>query len=365
MARPRLTAASLRAAAAESAPYDLRSDALPGLLCRVEVSGRKTFYVQVARGKRVRLGDARILTLGEAVEQARRVQVDPAAYLRAKVRGDDLHTFLKDQYLPWRRAKYPKTADETERRLKRHFEKDFYALPLQEVTAPAVERWVAKRLQAGTSEHTVERDVAELRAVLSRAVAVGALDANPLKGMAKHRKTDNTKIRFLAPDEEARLRTALGKKGRPAHLVAIVLTAMNTGLRRGELTTLQRSDIDLDARLLTVRAAAAKGKRPRTIPLNDEAHGALSRWLEANPRKPGEVVFGVLDVKKAFATLLKDAKVTDFWFHALRHHFASKLVQKGVPLNTVRALMGHATLAMTLRYAHLAPGDLADAVAKL
>jgi integrase len=138
---------------------------------------------------------------------------------------------------------------------------------------------------------------------------------------------------------------------------------LNTGLRRGELLSLKWTDVDLDARLLTVRAENAKSGRERHVPLNREAHDVLLRW--ANQTRLQVRVFDVASVKKSWAALLTTADITCFRFHDLRHHFASKLVRSGVDLNIVRELLGHADIKMTLRYAHLCPATLAAAVEKL
>jgi site-specific recombinase XerD len=362
--RPKLTGQTLRSAKPESTPYDVRSEKVPGLLLRVEPSGTMTYWVQLARSKRRKLGNAKILTLDEATIKARQALADPEAYSRQTTRTGKLGDFIEKDYLPWRAARYPKTTDSAKDRLERNFKERFYNLRLDELTAAEVGRWITQRLQDGLAPASVEREVAELRSALSYAVAQKVLTDNPLRGL-KHRRVDNTRNRFFSPEEEQRLRTALAQPGRPSHLAPMVLVSMNTGLRRGELSSLLVSDVDMLDKRLTVRAAAAKGKRPRTIPLNVEAHTALDLWLKSNPRQPHEPVFGILDVKKSFATLLRDANVEGFWWQALRHHFASRLVQRGVPLNTVRELMGHADLKMTLRYAALAPAHLADAVAML
>jgi hypothetical protein len=76
-------------------------------------------------------------------------------------------------------------------------------------------------------------------------------------------------------------------------------------------------------------------------------------------------VFDVVGFQTAWETVLKRARISKFRWHDLRHHFASRLVQQGVPLNTVRDLLGHGSVAMSLRYAHLAPDQRREAVAKL
>jgi len=99
------------------------------------------------------------------------------------------------------------------------------------------------------------------------------------------------------------------------------------------------------------------------VPLNAEALAVLKQW--ASQTGDAGSVFGVASVKSSWGSLLIAAKVQNFRFNGLRHHFASRLVMAGVDLNTVRELLGHADLTMTLRYSHLAPEHLAAAVARL
>jgi integrase len=142
------------------------------------------------------------------------------------------------------------------------------------------------------------------------------------------------------------------------HITPAVLLTMNTGLRRGELLALTWADIVGD--VLTVHGLGAKSGQTRHIPLNSEAVSVLHRW---RAQSSGDRVIAVdTSFKTAWASLLKAAKITRFRWHDLRHHFASRLVQAGVPLNTVRELLGHADLTMTLRYAHLAPAQTRAAV---
>jgi len=148
------------------------------------------------------------------------------------------------------------------------------------------------------------------------------------------------------------------------HLTPAVLISMNTGMRRGELLALRWASIDFKGKQLTIEGSTAKSLQTRHLPLNSEALATLKAWREQAPA--GERVFAIdTGFKSAWAPLLTRAKITGFRWHDLRHHFASRLVQAGVPLNTVRELLGHGSLAMTLRYAHLAPDQKREAVARL
>jgi integrase len=98
--------------------------------------------------------------------------------------------------------------------------------------------------------------------------------------------------------------------------------------------------------------------------LNDKAMRVLESWREQSGDGPR--VFEIsTGLKTAWGHILKRANIMGFRWRDLRHHFASRLVQHGVPLNTVRDLLGHSSIAMSLRYAHLAPDQRREAVAML
>jgi integrase len=246
-------------------------------------------------------------------------------------------------------------------------------------------------VNTGRVPTTVMRDIFTLSSVLRRAVRLGKLTDNPVRWIDKPRIDRRPKVRFLDPQEEIRLRVALNARDAeiqeargsanarrqerereylPAlphfgdHLTPAVLLSMNTGLRRGELLALRWDSIDVGRRILTVEGGTAKSRQTRHVALNDEAMSVLTRWREQahGGRRVFEVSTGF---KTAWAKLLKRADITKFRWHDLRHHFASRLVQLGVPLNAVRDLLGHSSVAMSLRYAHLAPDQRREAVAKL
>ena len=154
------------------------------------------------------------------------------------------------------------------------------------------------------------------------------------------------------------------------HLRPMVLLSMNTGLRRGELFQLTWRCVDFDNAQLAVIGKTAKRLKTRYVPLNKEALGVLRGWQSQRPDSnslvfPGKDGKSFNNTKKAWAGLLQQAQITASRWHDLRHHFASKLVMAAVDLNTVRELLGHSDIKITLRYAHLAPEHKAAAVARL
>ena len=385
------------------APYEVRDTKLPGFLVRVQPSGFVSFVVQLGRAKRVTLGRYPACTLKRARKLALaglNAAEDGATkdQVRALVRPDGdqpatVQSFLDDTYRDWL-EKNRKTGAAEAARLQSVYA-SFLDRPMMDITAWSIERWRTDRLKAGIKPTSINRDLNTLKACLHRAVEWGELDAYPLTTVKPMKADTRGVARYLSNDEEAALRDALiarnerkaaartsgnawrmsrGREQLPNldldHLGPMVLLSLNTGLRRGELFSLRWRDIDLNRCVLTAVGGTTKAGNTRHIPLTDEAVDILKTWKKPD-NDPSDLVFPgrtgkpFYTLKTAWANLLSDAKIASFRWHDLRHTFASKLVQAGVDLNTVRELMGHADIKMTLRYAHLAPAHLADAIKKL
>lgn len=376
-------------------PFEIYDSRLGGFTLRVQPSGVRSYYARLNRNRRIALGKVGQYTPDEARERCKKV-LGNVANGRSPLHGLDgaegetLGEFIKNTYAPWARATRPRTAGKSLDRLKLHFTK-WYAWPLTDITVETIEKWRVQRINEGIEPSTVRRDLDTLASVLTRAVRAKRLTENVARQVERPKVDRTPKVRYLSKEEETQLREALtmrdeemraarasankwrkARKQEPLptlphygdHLTPAVLVSINTGVRRGELLALRWTAVDMKGKQLTIEGSTAKNEQTRHIPLNSEAIEVLKLWKEQAPA--GERIFAIdTGFKSAWAPLLVRAKITSFRWHDLRHHFASRLVQAGVPLNTVRELLGHGSLAMTLRYAHLAPDQKADAVAKL
>lgn len=401
--------------------FEVWDEDLGGFLLRVSSNGKKAYYVmyRTPSGRRARhkIGTSPALRAARAREMAKEFLAnltlgeDPGE-ARRKAKANNLGEFLGNVYGPWVTTNR-KSGPATLARLKASF-KTLLAKKLDELTPFELERWRTDRRKDRKSKNrklssaTLNRDLAVLKSALNWAVKRGLLENNPMKGLERLQERDSEpKVRYLSADEEKRLWAALDtrdeekrvsreshnewlrERGFPEllnlrkvpyvdHLRPMIVVSLNTGIRRGELFQLTWADIDFDRRLLTVRASTSKSGKLRHIPLNEAAHSCLQRWRNQASAKglvfpgPDGKVFDNCNsswrivLEKAGLRYKKNDKwVNEFRWHDMRHHFASQLVMRGIDLNTVRELLGHADIAMTLRYAHLAPEAKARAVATL
>lgn len=396
-ARESLSAPKIDGKKPKRTQYRVYDAEVPQLYVRILPSGIKTWYVTWARNKDTALGKWPGVTVKAAREQARQALIEAAAGVpevaRRKAKALTLRVFLdpddEESYGAWVKANR-KSGQATIQRIRSAFP-DLLDKPLSGLNAWLVDKWRLKRIKAGVEPSTVNRDLVALKAALSKAVEWQMVPVHPLANV-KHSKVEkDDRVRFLSDSEERRLRAALAERDAHAiaerasgnrwraergyelmptipadgfadHLTPFILLSLNTGCRRGELTGLMWSAIDLDRRQLTVKASTSKGAKTRYVPLNDEALDVLRRWRR---QCAGERVFDLTTIKTAWRTLMKQAEIDDFRPHDMRHHFASKLVQADVSLYHVQKLLGHSSLKMTERYSHVKESDLAGAVARL
>jgi integrase len=216
---------------------------------------------------------------------------------------------------------------------------------------------------------TVNRYMATLSALMSFAAKERRLiDRNPV-GDISRKKESRGRTRFLSDDERARLLAACNASEWPP-LGALVLLAVTTGARRGELISLRWADVDVKAGRALVRDS--KNGDQRTLPLAGKAleavralklsNSARSEYVFPNPSgHPG--AFKYFDAH--WYAALEAAGITDFHFHDLRHTTASMLAAQGASLLEIADVLGHKTLAMVKRYSHLVVDHKAKVIEKM
>lgn len=238
---------------------------------------------------------------------------------------------------------------------------------IQDVHTSNVSTYKANCLEKGFSKETILRELGLFRRVFNLAIKEWALcTENPVPQALKTLgKADNKRVRYLSAEELRQLTAAL-----PGWLKPIVTLARHTGLRRSNIVNLTWSQVDFARKVIII--PRTKNGSPIGIPLTQTAIDTLADVQKTNHTaspyvfcdKDGKPPIPI-NVSKAFERAAKRAKVKDLRFHDLRHDFASSLVQSGVPIQIVKELLGHSDLRMTIRYSHLAPENLRDAVKTL
>jgi len=391
--RLKLSPAIIARAKPRSIPFELSDSVVPGLLVRVQPSGVKSFIVSWRRGRRKTIGRFGKHTIEQMRVKARRILLDAEEHGEPSIaarRAATLGEFFREHYKPHAEANHKDHAGNL-----KAIETEFahlFDMPLTMISAFDLEKYRLAKLRDGIKPVTVNRHFDRIRSLFARAVEWKAVATHPLRGLKRSKVDRMGVVRFLSHAEEAALRKMLTTRDKrmrlerananawrtersyqlfpeiPAdgfgdHLTPMVLLSMNTGMRRGELRKICWGDVNVQEAMLTIRGGYAKSGQTRYLPLNAEALDVLRRWRDQSAGT--DAIFPILRVDKSWKAVLKTAKIERFRWHDLRHHFASRLVQHGVDLNTVRELLGHADIKMTIRYSHLAPGDKAAAVARL
>jgi integrase len=213
---------------------------------------------------------------------------------------------------------------------------------------------LATKTRAGKqrSVAAVNRELEKLRRLLNIAEREGWILRNPMRGgdplisVADERKRE----RILTRDEELRLLNACDNRYR-SHLKSILICALDTGMRRGEILSLKWSDVDFYERVLTIRAFNTKTMKERQVSLTTRLAIELEKLCDASPRVREQLVFGFTNnLKKSFTSVRTEAGLPDIRFHDLRHTAATRLVAAHLPLPEVGRVLGHTQASTTYRY---------------
>lgn len=222
------------------------------------------------------------------------------------------------------------------------------------------------------SEATVNRYLASLSPVLAAAADEwNWIPDNPCRKVRKGRETRG-RTRFLTHEERKRLLAACDQATETPELKIIVLLALTTGGRRGEISGLRWCDVDLKRH--RVIFVDTKNGETRSAPLVGPALTAMTEWAKVRPIDDSTYVFAgrttktkskPLDFQRPWMTALKRAELEDFRFHDLRHTAASYLAMHGAGLREIADILGHKTLAMVQRYSHLTQDHKATVVERM
>ena len=235
---------------------------------------------------------------------------------------------------------------------------------LSEINSRQIEEYKTHRISE-VKDVSVNQDVQVLKGFFNKCIEWGYLAQNPGKFVRKFKAKEAKLPRYLNEEEIKILLEACSSR-----LYPIVLTLLETGMRVSELVNLRWEDVDFKRRNIKIESKKdwhTKSYRPRMIPVREK----LLEIMKSLAKK-GDYVFTNDDGGKFTNNLdrlwyktIKKTPLKIVNLHTLRHTYASHLVMKGVPLVTVKELLGHADIKTTLIYSHLSPEHLKDAVEKL
>ena len=320
---------------------------------------RRGRYYQLdyyAHGKRVREGAK---TKKEAIERLGRItgELREGTYTDRRSLRKTLMEDLVREYS----AKFRGRSARTERMHLRMIEEYFRGKIVSQVSVFDVDTFLSVRRETPTlqgkqrSPATVNRELGVLKRLINRAIEWNMARVNPVRRV-RFLSEPKGRLRFLLREESKRLLECC-----PRHLYPVVITALETGMRRGEIFTIQWENVDLKNRDIFI--PHTKNGHSRHVPISDRLAAVMAKlprrigsdYLFAGERKIGKPGKPFNDMRTSFDNACKKAGIENFRFHDLRHTAASYMVMAGVPLKTVGEILGHKSMAMTERYAHLSP----------
>lgn len=239
--------------------------------------------------------------------------------------------------------------------------KEFGAQAADQISPAQIDQWISKQ---DWSPATCNRYKALLSKTFKIALASGKVPINPAR-LVEQRTESPGRIRYLLDEEEKRLREVIARRF-PIHMPSLTV-ALKTGMRKGEQFSLEWPEVSFDRNRIYLDKT--KNGSDREIPMSKTCRKALVS-LRKQRNGEGRIFYSkfgepLKDPRTWFELAIEEAKVPNFTWHDLRHTFCSRLIMAGVDLKTAQTLMGHKTISMTARYAHLSSAHLDTAVDKL
>ena len=272
-----------------------------------------------------------------------------------------MERYLKEHSLV---TKTPKSSLR-DKSLAHHLTRFFGNLTLSQIQPRLIADYKRLRREEGAAPKTINNELVLMNHAFNLAMKEWEwVKDNPVSRVRRER-VHNFRDRWLRPEEEERLLAAS-----PPWLQDIIICALNTGMRQGELLNLKWQDVDFLRKTIYIHEQKNKGKD--IIPLNEDAFEILERRSRVRPIRC-EYVFhskrgtrmDPRNLLRAFYDSLKRAEIENFRFHDLRHTFATRLVHAGVDIYTVQRLMRWKTISMAMRYAHHYPESLRPGVERI
>jgi integrase len=315
------------------------------------------YYVKGHR-KRKKIGTSK--KLAEQVLKDIHVKIAKSEYLGIFEEKSILFEDYAPEYLAYSKAnKAESTYNRRDVLSVNHLSSFFKGRYLFEIKPQMIEEYKSERLKK-VAPATVNRELTCLKHMFTMAIEWEYIRTNTVK-VVKRLKEPPGRLRYLREKEVECLIDKCRK-----HLRPIVVTALNTGMRKSEILNLRWADVDLKNLRITINNS--KNNERRIVPINKNLHKELSPLLK---RANGNFVFSNSyskpfgSISKGFSAAIKRAGIEDFRFHDLRHTFGSYMVMQGVDIRTVQQLLGHKDIKMTMRYSHLSPEHVKEAIGRL
>ena len=328
-----------------------------GSVMAVRKIGQRWYYDFRIRRSRYRgvIPEARTKAQAETAEVRIRNQVFDRKY-NTQADTLTLAEFIENVYLPW--ARLNKRRPINDELYCKTFREFFGKKTFAQISPLLIERFKKERRESLTihgkqrSPASVNRELEVLSRILSMAVDNGIIESNPARKVKKLR-LDNMRKRYLTLEEEQRLFAVL--TGRRSHLKPVVVLAIHTGMRRGELLGLRWQNVDFARGLIYV--TNTKTGHDREVPMNSLVRETLLELQRAGGEH--EYVFtnsktgiNLSEVKRGFTSACRDAEINDLRFHDLRHTTGTRLADAGTDAFAIAEVLGHRSLQTTKRYTH-------------